>query len=600
MVKQTSKTTQPHAAARQKAVPAPRAVRGRVRAADTPALPFDDQEQKAPPPPHDKTPVGGNGKNKAKAAKKGKKRRYATAEQMAGKQRDISVSEFFAKNRHLLGFDNPRKALLTTIKEAVDNSLDACEEAGILPTIDVVIRQRPKTDDRFVITITDNGPGIVKNQIPSIFGRLLYGSKFHQLKQSRGQQGIGISAAGMYGLLTTGRSVQITSRTNPKRPAHYYELQIDTKKNRPEIIKDEEIEWDQPVGTSVSIELTGRYNRGKQSVDEYLEQSAISNPHATFRYCAPDGSISEYPGVTNELPREGKAIKPHPYGIELGVLIKMLKETDKRTLQAFLTSEFSRVSNRIAQEIADRSKVLTIKSNPTRVGRQGAETLHQAINATKIMAPGTGCIVPIGAEALEAGLRKVIDADFYAVCSRPPNVYRGNPFCIEAGIAYGGKANKASGSDEPGLIRMLRFANRVPLLYQKSAGSMYKGAVQTNWRNYGLSQSRGALPSGPVVLMIHIASVWVPFTSESKEAVAHYPEIIKEIKLALQEVGRKLGTHIRRQKRIHAELKKRGYIESYIPHIGEALQEILGFSDTQREQVNENLKVVLEKTRMRV
>jgi DNA topoisomerase-6 subunit B len=421
--------------------------------------------------------------------------------------------------------------------------------------------------------------------VPSIFGRLLYGSKFHQLKQSRGQQGIGISAAGMYGLLTTGKSVQITSRTSPRKPGHFYELQIDTKKNRPEIIRDEEIEWDRPHGTSVSIEL---------------EQTAIANPHATLVYRMPDGSISEYARATDQLPREGKAIKPHPYGIELGVLIKMLKETDKRTLQAFLTTEFSRVSGRIAEQICQTSKVLTTRSNPTRVGRQEAETLYNAINATKIMAPGTGCIVPIGEDALEAGLRKVIAAEFYAACSRPPSVYRGNPFCIEAALAYGGDANKPEGDEEPGLIRMIRFANRVPLLYQQSAGAMYKGAVQTNWRNYGLSQSRGALPAGPVVLMIHIASVWVPFTSESKEAVAHYPEIIKDIKLALQDVGRKLGAHLRRQKRIHAELKKRNYIESYIPHISEALQEILGFPDKHRKQIDENLKTVLEKTRMQI
>ena len=115
----------------------------------------------------------------------------ATAESMAAKQRDISVSEFFAKNRHLLGFDNPRKALLTTVKEAVDNSLDACEEAGIVPEIWVVIEATG--NNRFKVSVQDNGPGIVKKQIPLIFGKLLYGSKFHRLRMSRGQQGIGIS-----------------------------------------------------------------------------------------------------------------------------------------------------------------------------------------------------------------------------------------------------------------------------------------------------------------------------------------------------------------------------------------------------------------------
>ncbi len=141
------------------------------------------------------------------------RRRRATAQSMAASQRDISVSEFFAKNRHLLGFDNPRKALLTTIKEAVDNSLDACEEAGIVPEIWIHIEQTGA--NRYKVGIQDNGPGILKKQIPLIFGKLLYGSKFHRLRMSRGQQGIGISAAGMYGVLTTGKPVKIISKIAP-------------------------------------------------------------------------------------------------------------------------------------------------------------------------------------------------------------------------------------------------------------------------------------------------------------------------------------------------------------------------------------------------
>ncbi|MHC4520911.1 MAG: ATP-binding protein, partial [Planctomycetota bacterium] len=160
------------------------------------------------------------------ANRKGKVVAPATAEDMARRQRDISVAEFFIKNRHLLGFDNPRKALLTTIKEGVDNSLDACEEGGILPEVKVAIAPA-KDENRFVVTIEDNGPGILKKQIPKIFAKLLYGSKFHRLKMSRGQQGIGISAAGMYGQLTTGKPIAITSKTAKSRPAHHYQLEID-------------------------------------------------------------------------------------------------------------------------------------------------------------------------------------------------------------------------------------------------------------------------------------------------------------------------------------------------------------------------------------
>jgi DNA topoisomerase-6 subunit B len=239
---------------------------------------------------------------------------------MARRQREISVAEFFTKNRHLLGFDNPRKALLTTIKEGVDNSLDACEEAGILPDIQVVIA--PGTaEDRFRVAIEDNGPGIVKAQIPRIFAKLLYGSKFHRLKMSRGQQGIGISAAGMYGQLTTGKPIAITSKTSPRKPAHHYELEIDTRRNEPRILVDDTVEWPVARGTRVEIELEAKYQKGRQSVDEYLEQTAIANPHVSLRLTTPEGQTLEYPRGADQLPAETREFKPHPHGDELGLLI---------------------------------------------------------------------------------------------------------------------------------------------------------------------------------------------------------------------------------------------------------------------------------------
>ena len=262
---------------------------------------------------------------------------------MAAKQRDISVSEFFAKNRHLLGFDNPRKALLTAVKEAVDNSLDACEEAHVMPDLVITIKQL--NENKFTLTVRDNGPGIVKQQIPNIFARLLYGSKFHSLKMSRGQQGIGISAAGMYGLLTTGEPVQIISRTNPNKPANHHHVQIDTAKNRPQIVLDEDCEFELPTGTSVTITLEGKYQKGRQSVDEYISQTAMANPHAKIIYNAPDGNTYEYPRSVQELPFIPKEIKPHPYGVELGLLFQMARESQCKTLSEFLQDSFSRVSS---------------------------------------------------------------------------------------------------------------------------------------------------------------------------------------------------------------------------------------------------------------
>jgi DNA topoisomerase VI subunit B len=512
-----------------------------------------------------------------------------TAESMATRQREISISEFFSKNRHLLGFDNPQKALLTAIKEAVDNSLDACEEAGILPSIKIGIQQL--AEDRFRISVEDNGPGIVKAQIPKIFGKLLYGSKFHTLKQARGQQGIGISAAGMYGLLTTGKSLVVTSRTGVDKPAHYYEIQIDTRKNAPQIIIDKVVEWEPPHGTRVEIELIGTYKRGRHSIDDYVRQTAIANPHCEIFYTAPDAQeITHLQRGVELLPPEPREIKPHPYGVELGVLIRMMKETPARQLSVALQRDFSRVSARVAVDICKAAN-LNPNANPHSIVVNEAERLFKAINSVKIMSPATNCLSPIGEEQILAGLKKEIEADFYTAITRTPAVYRGNPFQVEVGLAYGGRLS----GDE--LVDLLRFANRVPLQYQQSGCAITKAVLGIDWRSYGLSQSKGALPMGPVVLFVHIASVWVPFTSESKEAVAPYPEIMHELRLALQECGRKLSTHIRAHRRAVDEEKKKSYIEKYIPHIGIALREILGLSEKAEKDLVVTLKDVLERSR---
>ncbi len=547
-----------------------------------------------------------------------------TAEELAKKQREISVSEFFAKNRHLLGFDSPRKALLTAVKEAVDNSLDACEEARILPEIEVRIEiargngngapeppraeagktqagekpaEAPKPPsvsqaERFIVTVTDNGPGIVPEQIARIFAKLLYGSKFHRLRMSRGQQGIGISAAGLYGQLTTGKPVKVISRTGEKKKARAVEIQIDTARNEPRTLSNREVEWDRPHGTSVSIELEGRYQKGRSSVDEVLEQTSIANPHAKIAYVNPEGQKTVFERMVGELPAAPREIKPHPYGIELGVLVKMMQDTKSHWVGGFLASDFSRVSPKVAAEIC-RKAGLEPKMLVRKVHGEAAERLYRAIQETKIMNPPTDCISPIGEKAVLAGLYKQIKGDFYTAVTRAPAVYRGNPFVIEVGLAYGsGPAALAEsavekeetaplaegeGKEKEGevqLARIMRFANRVPLLYQPGACAITRAVLDTSWRNYGISQSRGALPQGPLVVFIHMASVWVPFTSESKEAVADYDEIRKEIRLALNEAGRRLSAFVRRREHAQMEFKRRNVFEAYIEEVAEACKRL--------------------------
>ena len=508
--------------------------------------------------------------------------------ELAKKQREISVASFFEKNRHLLGFDNPRKALLTSIKEAVDNSLDACEEAGILPEINVEVIEM--AENKFRVIVEDNGPGIVKKQIPNIFAKLLYGSKFFKLSQSRGQQGIGISASVLYAQLTTGKPARIISRIGKNYPAHYYELHINTQQNRPEIVKEEVVEWNKEHGTRIELDLEGSYQKGDQSIDQYLKQTAIVNPHVTIIYTNPKAEQIIFPKASEEMPKKPVEIKPHPYGVEIGVLLSMLKLTEARTLQSFLMNEFSRVGFGTAKQICENAAILP-NTKPKDVTREAAEKLIEAIKKTKIIAPSVDCISPIGQELLEKGLKKEINAEFYCATTRPCAVYRGNPFVVEAGIAYGGQQNAEES------VKVLRYANRVPLLYQQGACAITRSVLNTAWRNYGLSQSKGALPIGPATIVISINSVWVPFTSESKEAIAHYPEMIKEIKLALQECGRKLASYIGKKRRINFESKKRDYIQLFIPHVGEALKELLKLNDNDEKKVEKLLAEILEKSR---
>jgi DNA topoisomerase VI subunit B len=522
-----------------------------------------------------------------------------SAVEMGARQREISVSEFFTKNRHLLGFDNPRKALLTCVKEAVDNALDACEEAGILPDVIVKVEAvgngepAPPASQatRFRITITDNGPGIVRQQIPRIFAKLLYGSKFHRLRMSRGQQGIGISAAGMYGQLTTGKPVQIISRTSPRSSAHFFEVQIDTKKNEPHILEKKQIDnWEYPRGTQVTLEVEGRYQKGRASIDEYLEQTIIANPHVKLTYAAPDGEPKEHPRTYGELPPPPREIKPHPNGIELGMLLKMLQDTASHSVAGFLAADFSRVSPKVAEEIC-KAAGLSPRARPRDVHGQAAEKLYRTIQGTKLMAPPTNCLSPIGERAILSGLYQQIKGEFYTAVTRPPAVYRGNPFVIEAGLAYGRAPDQtpaapakaavplAEGeapSDDHELARVIRYANRVPLLYQQSACASYKAVVDTSWRNYGVAQSRGAVPGGPMVIFVHMASVWVPFTSESKEAIADYDEIRKEITLALRECGRRLGAFLRRRERAQGEHRRRNIFELYIEEVVDSCNRLKG------------------------
>lgn len=691
------------------------------------------------------------------------------AEELAESQRQISIAEFFEKNKHMLGFDSGARGLVTAVKEAVDNALDATEEAGILPDVYVEIEG---SGDYYTLIVEDNGPGITKEQIPKVFGKLLYGSRFHKREQSRGQQGIGISAAVLYSQLTSGKPAKITSRTQGNDTAEYFELVIDTDTNEPEIRTEDTTSWDRPHGTRIEIEMEGNM-RARNQLHNYIKHTAVVNPHARIELREPQEHF-KFERATDQLPDETEEIRPHPHGVELGTLIKMLGNTKSHSLSGFLQEEFTRVGSKTAEsvlenfrnlhfgrempwsapgnattadgddidvetavtdavenkapdattafaeyvadvlegrertayheletiventaetvesefdttfgstvrghtveatwavlttsrtadlyelvddatstrkddatvhgladriaskfeaaenvrdrvtrddvrEYVDRAADMTQDVDDVTVGdtareniadaiwavtrtvpddvplvreiaedRNAMSDLLEAMTKADIIAPPTDCLSPITDELLEAGLRKEFDAEFYSAATRDAGVHGGDPFIVEAGIAYGGDLEAEGKGD------VLRFANRVPLVYQRGACATTDVVKSIGWRNYNVDQPGGSgLPNGPIVIMVHIASTNVPFTSESKDAVANVPNIESEIELAIREAARKLKSYLKKRRSLQKRKKKQNVIAEILPQMASKLAEV---TDNDEPKIGDSLARIM-------
>lgn len=580
------------------------------------------------------------------------------AEELAKKHKEISVAEFFEKNRHLLGFDSKPKAMLTCVKEAVDNAIDACEEYNFnrikrnlpieWPEVLVKIERLERVQAIFLndeeigelvntgkdvylvragkkiraskrgenyvlykvdgykievrngkvkvngedaslkelvtkykISVTDNGPGIVKDQIPKVFGKLLYGSKFHRLRQSRGQQGIGISAVILYSKLTTGLPAKITSRIGKGRPAYTVEMSINTIKNEPEIFKVYEDSFPFDHGTRIEVVIDATYiSKGEKSVYEFLRRTSLVNPHVTITFIDPNGQKFVFKRTAQRFPKEPKEIKPHPHGIELGVLERMLKTTKHKDLKSFLVNEFSSLGEKVAEEILQRLKLENKK--PKELTLKEIESLLKALHKAKIRRPPLDCLSPIGADELKRKLEAEFKPEFVHAVTRKPTVYRGMPFVVEAAIAYGGEIKAPT---------LMRFANKIPLLYDASACAITKAVQEIDWRRYNV-ETQGNTPAGPYLILVHIASVWVPYTSEGKTAIGSYPVILKEIKLALQDVARKIAVHLARKQREITRAKKKQVFVNYSYEVAHALSQIL---KEREEKILKMLQEIVEK-----
>jgi len=496
-----------------------------------------------------------------------------------GKQKQIAISEFFEKNKHFLGFDSLQRAIITAVKESVDNSLDACEEVRILPDIRIEVKRLG--GNRVELITQDNGPGIPRDSIEHVFGKFLLGSRFHAIRQTRGQQGIGITGVVMYSQLTTGAKTRVVSKVKDDATAVFVDLGIDTRKNK--AIKSGEIRdtWIDNVtgeevdhGLRIETVMNAKYQRGRQSVYQYLRMTSIVNPHATITLTVQDkdGDIIEeghWERTTDRLPRVVKEIKPHPHGIHLGTLQRMLREAEERKMTSFLRHNFSGISMRAAREILEKAG-LDESRQPRRIRAEEAQLIADSFQKVKVLNPPTDCLSPIEDLLIKKGLSKAIDSRFASTATREPQVTQGNPFQVEVGLVFGGDLN----SDSP--IEILRFANRVPLMYQQGGCLLTKALESVDWKRYGLEQPGGrGIPKGPAAVLIHLASTNVQFTSEAKEAVASNEEVLEEIRRALLEVGRGLKNHLKKSSQRKKAQEKFELINVILPEISKKSSQLL-------------------------
>ena len=506
--------------------------------------------------------------------------RMNEAEEISSKQKQASIGEFFEKNKHFLGFDTQQRAIITAVKEAVDNSLDACEEARILPDIRVELR-RTKSDELEMIS-QDNGPGIPRDSIEGVFGKFLLGSRFHAIRQTRGQQGIGITGVVMYSQLTTGAKTRVISKVKSDSSAVFVDLGIDTKKNKAikssekrDIWIDERTGEEISHGLKITTVMKAKYQRGKKSVYQYLRMTSIVNPHASISLVVMDkeGEIIEegnWVRTSNKLPRVVEEIKPHPHGIQLGTLQRMLRESTDRRMTSFLKHNFSGVSPRAAKEILGVADIEEGRT-PKRIKPEEAKAMITAFQTVKLLKPPMDCLSPIEDLLIKKGLSKAIDSRFASTVTRPPTVSQGNPFQIEVGLVFGGDLSSE------GPIEILRFANRVPLMYQQGGCLLTKALEAVNWKSYGLEQPGGSgIPKGPAAVLVHLASTNVQFTSEAKEAVSYNEEVFDEVRKAMLEVGRGLKNHLKKSSERKKAKEKFELVNIILPEIAKKSSELLG------------------------
>ncbi len=506
-----------------------------------------------------------------------------------------STAEYFSKNLQQVGFSSQTKAVLTTLKEAVDNSLDACEEGGILPEVKVEITKLGagslKNTDKIKIRVEDNGPGISEDDIPKVFGEYLASSKFGKGRCSRGQQGIGISAATTWAQLTNATGARVISKTKSMRKAVSCIVEVDIKNNRGTIKERETLDWDKPTGTTVEFVIDGRIQlNGEAGLLSYLTGTAIVNPHLTLTYKIAEEPVATIPRVTEEIPELPDAVEPHPHTMKLGEFIAHSHLFGRVKVKEWLKRGFSRVHEGVLNDIvkAGLSRSIIEKSVDS-TSETDFKNLFTTIQNLQLMAPSTKSVMVIGEEALSKSILRMGAIDFFAVVTRKPTICDFKPVEVEVAIA---RLQKRVGeADEP--VQVLRFANRVPLQFDKSSCAIAQSISSVNWRAYGIAQPRESLPQGPYIIAVSVISPFIKFKNASKETIDGSDELVEEIRRALIQAGQKLSRHIKKESKEGELEEKLRHIEQFCPILVEGLCRITDAPDSRKKRAEEGLVKIL-------
>jgi DNA topoisomerase-6 subunit B len=526
---------------------------------------------------------------------------------------EISASDFFYRNRDIAGFTNPSRAIFAAIRELVENSLDAAESQKIAPEIYVRLSfegEASKETQIYKLRVEDNGSGIQPRFIPSAFGQVLFGSKY-KLKQTRGTFGLGGKMAVLYGQITTHQPAFVTSCTGQEK-IYSFKLMIDIQRNRP-IILDRKvlINKDNWRGTIVEFTLEGDYLRAMPKILDYFKQTAMVNPYANVTFVDPKGRLYKFIRGTTVMPEPPKETCPHPYGVDVELLQRLIQITAYNNMEDFLKGHFHRVgditavkflifSNLISFSCNEHGKLAydqikwidnraicpqcgkvaqSTSKNPKRLSHEEIVRLMQNLKKYKdFLPPDASCLSPLGEELLKAGVMKELSPEYLVVHQRKPSTYAGHPFIVEMAIAYGG------GVPKRGCFVIYRFANKIPLLYDEASDVSYRVISAMNWRRYKVS------PDMPIAVVVHICSTKVPYKTVGKEFIADRPEVRREVANSLREVSRQLQHFLSRQEHVHMEKKRLGIFSKYLPKIAQFSTTLAG--ETRVPDIEKLLKSV--------